>query len=192
MDEDAVDVKPYVDANTAQLRVEHMHANRLLTEHYLDCIKQLELERERVRTEGEKKLDEAKGEYEELSAQIEELTRKKEELEYEVEAQEDWEEEKERLEDELQRLKEGRESRYEGLKTWIKTEEKLRTEILELKKRKKSLVRKYDRLQASTREDLAKHQEELRIANASIEEWRNKYTAAMEEKIDIIHRFAVR
>jgi hypothetical protein len=70
MDEDAVAVKPYVDANTQQLRVEHMQSTRLLTEHYLDRIKPLERERKRVRTEGDKKLDEAKLEYDELSAQI--------------------------------------------------------------------------------------------------------------------------
>jgi hypothetical protein len=89
------------------------------------------------------------------------------------------------------RLKEGYEAEDEDLKTWIKAEGRLRPEILQLTKRNRSLAKENKALRASTTKDLNKLREDFRIANARLEEWRRKYTVAMEEKVDIIHRFAV-
>lgn len=191
MDDGAVDIKPRIEANVDQIRLEHMHSTFLLTEHYSKRIRELETERDRIRAEGEATIHQAKREYEELSAQITELSKEKEEMEQEWEAQDELREEIERLEEELLALKQGRDSRDSGLKAWIKTEERLRTEIQELKKRKKALVRTHNKLQAKAADDLAKLQEDVRVANASAGEWRQKYSDAVQERIEVVQRLAV-
>lgn len=188
MEADGNEPTPALDANVAQLRTEHMHSTRLLTEHYVHRINELEVERDRIREQWKDEVSEAKAEYEELSGQIEELTREKEELEEEMVAREEWELEKEQLEDDILRLKEGRERPDDELRANIKKEERLRTRIAELTNGKRSLKKRYNSLRSS----VAKLNDDLAVANASIEEWRRKCEIAVEEKIDVIQRFAVR
>ncbi|KAJ9126914.1 hypothetical protein QFC24_001145 [Naganishia onofrii] len=72
-----------VDANKAQLRAEHLHDNRLLTEYYLGQISNVESTLMELQAVREEENEQAQVDYEEVEEQVEELEREKEELEEE-------------------------------------------------------------------------------------------------------------
>lgn len=92
------DIQRRVEAATAQLRSDQVHQARLLTEHYLRRIAELEAERDAIQAARDEEAQQAVEEYENLDMEKTQLEIDKGNLET---GKDELEEEKDDLEDEI-------------------------------------------------------------------------------------------
>jgi chromosome segregation ATPase len=91
MDDIVRHLHEHIETATAQVRTDHVHQARLLTEHYLQRIAEIEYERDIIQAAREAEAQQAIEDYEEIEEERDELQTEKEE----------WEQEKEELEEKI-------------------------------------------------------------------------------------------
>jgi chromosome segregation ATPase len=167
MDELTRHFHQHIENVTAQVRADHIHQTRLLTEHYIQRIAEVEYERDEIQAAREEEAQQAVDEYEELEEERDDLQREKEEWEQEKEELEDearemerkaarlqmnvyqleadyehLDREKDELEEEKQELEADKERLEEDEAEWIEARDDLEKRISELKLEKRQLLRK--------------------------------------------------
>ncbi|KAJ9122623.1 hypothetical protein QFC22_002052 [Naganishia vaughanmartiniae] len=182
---------PVVDSNRAQMRAEHIHDKRLLTEHYLRQIASVGSTLMELQSIREQEIEQAQIDVDELEEQVEELEEEKRDWE---EEKQDWEEEKEQLEERMREL-EAERLIFTHNEEWSENRiDELEQEVQDLEQEKEDWEEEKERVEEE-RDGLENEKAELEERNANLERqvrmWKSRYEQAFAEKVEVESQYGV-